>query len=163
MPKKWFIWTLNDSRLPGNTIIAFSSLRQYSLLPSPIAVFGLQEWFNKLATLGNIAKPYFLLSKLPPEFRDIFYSCPDSRHNVNIGKCYQIFLYDIAAFLRGFWWLSLILPMYLRIKVSKNWISLFTVVNITVRTCQLFTMGQFWWSTCPSCPATILHTASAKN
>ena len=30
--KKWFIWTLKDSRLPGNTIVAFSSLRQYSLL-----------------------------------------------------------------------------------------------------------------------------------
>ena len=31
-PNKWFIWTLNGSRLPGNTILAFSSLHQYSLL-----------------------------------------------------------------------------------------------------------------------------------
>ena len=35
--------------------------------------------------------------------RDIFYTYPASRHNVNIRKCYQIVLYDIATFLRGFW------------------------------------------------------------
>ena len=38
-----------------------------------------------------------------PLDRDIFYPYLASRHNVNIGKCYQTFLYDIAAFLRGFW------------------------------------------------------------
>ena len=50
----------NDSRLPGNTIVAFSSLRQYSLLPfkGRLTSINLLNFLQSLGLKGPTALYY---------------------------------------------------------------------------------------------------------